>query len=108
MGNNNQGNILVNDQVLMDTASTYRNNISKMRSLLDEATRNINKTSSNWSGEAAEGLRMKYEKFKATFDPFCESVEQFAKFLDSSAEQYRINEANVKKAAEEAISDVSV
>lgn len=104
----NQGNILVNDVELNDKASTFRSNIAKMHDLLDQSTKIIDGTSSIWTGGAGDALRQKYDKFKATFDPFCQSVEQLAKFLDKSAEEYRINEANIKKAAEESISDVNI
>jgi len=104
----NQGNILVNDQVLQETASNYRSIIANMRNLLDEATRNINSTSNAWTGGSAEELRMKYEKFKTSFEPFCEAVEQFSLFLDKSAEQYRANEQAVSRAAQDTISDVNI
>ena len=105
---NNQGNILVSAQSLKDTASAYRNNIAKMRNLLEEATTNINKTSSFWTGDAAESLRLKYEKLKANFEPFCQNVEEFAKFLDNSAEDFSTTESNITRAAEETISDINL
>lgn len=105
---NNQGNILVTAQGLKDTANSYRNNIAKMRNLLDDATANINKTSSFWTGEAAEGLRVKYDRLKANFEPFCQQVEEFARFLDNSAEEFSTTESNILKAAEETISDINI
>lgn len=105
---NVQGSILVNDVKLNDTASTIRSSISKMSDLLEQATKKINDTNAIWTGGAGDTLRLKFDKFKATFDPFCQSVEQLAKFLDKSAEEYRISEANIKRAAEESISDVNV
>lgn len=104
----NNGNILVNEQVLKDTAASYRNSIARMGDLLETATANINKTSQTWTGGAAEGLRLKYDKFKAVFEPFKMSVEEFAKFLDTAAEEFRITESTVQKAAEESISDVNI
>lgn len=105
---NNQGNILVTDQTLRDAATTFRANIAQMRSLLDESNQNVNSTSSTWQGEAAESLRTKYDKLKATFDTFCQNVEQFAVFLDKSAEEFIASEEAVKRAAEETIADINV
>lgn len=100
--------ILVSSQVLTDTATSFRNNVAKMRELLNEASNSINTTSSYWSGQAAEGLRGKYERLKAVFEPFCENIENFAKFLDQSAANYEETESAVEKAAEETISDINM
>ena len=98
--------ILVSSQVLIETASKFRNNVQRMRELLDEATRNINQTTGSWSGQAAESLRSKYDRLKTTFEPFCQNVEAFAKFLDQSASSYEETERTIERAAEEVISDI--
>ena len=105
MANNDR--ILVSSQVLTTTASSFRSNVQKMRELLYDATRNINQTSGIWSGQASESLRSKYDRLKATFEPFCQNVEAFAKFLDQSASRYEETEKSVEKAAEEIISDIN-
>lgn len=101
-----QNNLNVTDQVLMDTASAYRGNISKMRTILEEATSNINRTSSIWEGMAGEELRSKYERLKSSFEPFCQTVEECAKFLDKAAATYKETESAIQRAAEETLSSV--
>lgn len=100
--------ILVSSQVLTDTATSFRNNVAKMRELLNEATNSINTTSGYWQGQASEGLRSKYERLKTIFEPFCENIENFAKFLDQSAVNYETTEKSIEKAAEETISDINI
>ncbi len=95
-------NILVSEQKLRDTAQSFRSNVSKMRTVLADSTANINKTSSIWTGGAADALRVKYDTFKANFEPFCETVEGFAKFLDAAAEEYAAKEKMIEQAASNA------
>lgn len=97
-------NIIVTDQDLIDTAQDYRNNISKMKTILEDATANIDKSNSVWEGIAGEELRSKYDRLKSGFDSFCQSIEEFAKFLDNSAQEYKQKELAIQKAAEETLS----
>ena len=86
-------------QTLVDTSSAFRANISKMKSALDEATNNINKTNSVWQGQAADELRAKYNALKEKFEAFYQTVERFARFLDGTAEGYKGIEAKIQQAA---------
>lgn len=99
--------ILVSSSVLNETATSFRNNVSKMRELLNDATNKINATNNNWSGGAAEALREKFLRAKNAFEPFCQNVEGFAKFLDESATGYMEAENKIQRAAEETISDIN-
>ena len=87
------------EQVLTDTASSLRGNVAKLRSLLDDATSNINKTQSFWDGPSAQAMRTKYDALKTNFEPFCQFVEGMAKFLDESAMEQATKERKIEKAA---------
>lgn len=92
--------IQISTQVLIDTATKVRN----INSTLDEKLTNINNKmqslSSTWNSDAAEEIRIAMQNMRPKFDHYKEVIDSYAKFLDTTAQNYENTETVVHKNAQ--------
>ena len=66
-----------------------------------EATQTINGTASSWESAAAENLRARYTSLSQKFTDFYTAINNYATFLDNTANAYEKADKTIEARAEE-------
>ena len=80
--------IKVNSTVMREKAGTFRNVSSSIKTFTEEMTTEIDNMKSAWEGEAAEASVNKFKSLSSKFEEICNTINQYAEFLDTAAENY--------------------
>ncbi len=81
---------------ITSTATEVRNQNSRMKNGLDDATQSINTLLRAWDGDAAKQASQVAGNMATLFEQFNKEVESFARFLDEAAANWSASEtANV-------------
>ena len=91
----------VNSVELRNAGADLRKNVNNMKSTLDEATQTINGTAASWESMAAENLRRRYTSLSAKFSDFYDAINNYALFLDKTAEAYEAADKKIEERANE-------
>lgn len=98
-------NDTINPQQVRQSANEIRQGVSNISNILDEARTIFKDTAHYYESEAADSIRNKFTNLSAKFGDFENAILEYAKFLEGVAERYEMDEAQVKKAAEEMLTD---
>ncbi|MBR0360396.1 MAG: WXG100 family type VII secretion target [Clostridia bacterium] len=93
------GSIEVQSQVLRDTASKVRTCNNTMDSKLADINAAMNALESSWKSDAANDIRAAMNALKPRFEQYKAVVESYAKFLDTTAQNYETTESSVQNTA---------
>ena len=91
----------VNSVELHNAADSLRKNVSDMDATLNDATQTINGTAASWESAAAENLRSRYLMLSEKFTDFYTAINNYAKFLDNTAEAYENADKKIEERANE-------
>lgn len=86
------GNIGVDMSVIVSTASQVRSYNSTMKSKLSSVSEGVGALKASWESEASKSLSTIASKMNDRFAELEKSVEKFAQFLDTVAENYEKTE----------------
>ena len=92
--------IKVNSTVMRDKASGFKTVSSSIKTFTSEMTNEIDSLKSTWEGESAETLVNKFKGLSDDFEEICNTINQYAEFLETDAESYDKVEASVPQGAE--------
>jgi WXG100 family type VII secretion target len=92
--------IKVNSTVMRDKASGFKTVSSSIKTFTSEMTNEIDSLKSTWEGESAETLVNKFKGLSDDFEEICNTINQYAEFLETAAESYDKVEASVTQGAE--------
>lgn len=92
--------IKVNSTVMRDKASGFKTVASSIKTFTSEMTNEIESLKSTWEGESAETLVNKFKGLSDDFEEICDTINQYAEFLETAAESYDKVEASVTQGAE--------
>ncbi len=92
--------IKVNSAVMREKATGFRQVAKSIKGFTDEMTNEINGLKSVWEGESAEALVNKFNGLSDDFQQICDTIDQYATFLDQAAEKYDNVETSVTQGAE--------
>lgn len=92
--------IKVNSAVMRDKASTFKTISTSIKTFTDEMTTEVENLKSVWEGESAETTVNKFKSLSEAFEGICNTINQYASFLEQAAESYDSVEASVTQAAE--------
>ena len=92
--------IKVNSTVMRDKASGFKTVSSSIKTFTSEMTNEIDSLKSTWEGESAETLVNKFKGLSDDFEEICNTINQYAEFLETAAESYDKVESSVTQGAE--------
>jgi len=92
--------IKVNSTVMRDKASGFKAVSSSIKTFTSEMTNEIESLRSTWEGESAETLVNKFKGLSDDFEEICNTINQYAEFLETAAESYDKVETSVTRDAE--------
>lgn len=92
--------IKVDSSVMRDKASTFKDVATTIKGLTEEMTQKIESLRNVWEGESAETTVEKFSKLSSTFEEKYNTINQYASFLEESAQAYDEAENAVNQAAE--------
>lgn len=93
--------IKISYQQVAQTASDIRTEKANMQATLAEVKAEMDKVGGAdiWVSAGASQARATFDQLSAKFEPFCEDVETYAKFLDETVQIYTEADEALKKAA---------
>lgn len=91
----------IKPEELRSNASSMKNKIEIMRSSLQTASNVISTTSTSFQGTGADAIRNKYHSLEGKFNDFYNAMTNYATFLETVANRYEEENANIAKKAEE-------
>lgn len=91
----------INYQGLRESANIFRKEVSRMSSALSDAKTEIGNTTKDWQSTAAQTLRDRFESLAGKFDDFYNAIENYAKFLDNTANAYEAADKKIEQRADE-------
>ncbi len=89
--------IKVDSQAMRDKASVFKNTASKIKSLTEEMTNEINNLKNTWEGESAENTVSKFKSLSSTFEEKFNTINNYAKYLEETASQYDAAEKQINE-----------
>lgn len=89
--------IKVDSQAMRDKATVFKNTASKIKTLTEEMTNSINSLKNTWEGESAENTVSKFKNLSGTFEEKCQTINNYAKYLEETASQYDAAEKQVNE-----------
>lgn len=89
--------IKVDSQAMRDKASVFKNTASKIKSLTEEMTNQINNLKQTWEGESAENTVNRFKNLSGTFEEKFNTINNYAKYLEETASQYDAAEKQVNE-----------
>lgn len=92
--------IKVNSTVMRDKANGFKTVSSSIKTFTSEMTNEIEGLKTTWEGESAETLVNKFKSLTKNFEEICNTINQYAEFLETAAESYDKVEASVTQGAE--------
>lgn len=93
------GSILVQSQVLRDTATEIRSINNDLENKLIEINTAMNNLESSWVSEASTEIRAAMNALKPVIEQYKGVVNDYAKFLDTTAQSYETTESSVHNSA---------
>lgn len=87
--------IQVNSQMLRDSAQQLKSELSNFQNITQEVSNGLNSLSNTWTGEAFTNFQTNVQALNPTFEKYAEVINQYADFLNTSADQYEQTEATV-------------
>jgi len=91
--------ILISTQVLIDTATKVRNINSTLDTKLAEINKNMNDLEATWKSDAGSDIRAAMNALKPRFEEYKNVVESYAKFLNTTAQNYESTEQTIQSNA---------
>ena len=91
----------VSSEELRSNALQMKNKIEIMKSSLQTASNVISTTSTSFQGTGADAIRNKYHSLEGKFNDFYNAMTNYATFLETVANRYEEENANIAKKAEE-------
>lgn len=93
------GSIEIQSQVLRDTAGEVRTCNNTMDSKLADINAAMNALEATWKSDAATDIRAAMNALKPRFEQYKAVLESYAKFLDTTAQNYETTEGSVQNTA---------
>lgn len=91
--------IKVNSNVMRDKANSLKSISNSINTFTEEMTNEINRLRGSWEGQAAETTVRKFNELKDDFQERYDTIIQYAKFLETTAENWdRVNQETVQAA----------
>ncbi|MFB9324993.1 WXG100 family type VII secretion target [Paenibacillus aurantiacus] len=91
--------IKVNSTVMRDKSESLKGIAKSIQGFTSEMTNEINRLRSTWEGEVAETTVKKFNELKDDFQSRFDTINQYAEFLKSAADEWdRVNQENLQSA----------
>ena len=90
-----QNNIQITLSELSETASAIRNYNSALDDILNYVNRIMHELNSIWLSDGEEMLLSRFQRFSAKFIDESEVIESYARFLDSTVNDYDSLESTI-------------
>lgn len=98
--------IKVNSTVLRDASTQIKNQGTNFQSVADAFEQGLNSLSSTWQGEAFDQFKAKLDSLAPSLDSYYEVIQEYATFLDTTAEKYEEAENQASAETEELVNDL--
>lgn len=76
-------------------ASEIRTCNTNLNQALEDIKTNISNLDAQWTSDASETIRSKINGMKSKFTTYYDIIEEYAKFLDTTASTYETTEATI-------------
>lgn len=84
--------IKVSSTSLREKATSFQNLADSIRDYTEDMKKTVDNLRSTWEGKASDNTREAFNKLQATFDEKYERIINFAKFLETTADEYEKTE----------------
>lgn len=92
--------IKVNSMVMRDKANVFKTVSGSIKTFTSEMMNEIESLKSTWEGESAETLVNKFKGLSDDFEEICNTINQYADFLNQAGDSYDKVESSVLHSAE--------
>ena len=81
------------------TAQSISSTNTSLFSTLDGARQKVNDLQSTWQSDAGETIRTKMNSMRARFDEYQKVINEYARFLNNTVQNYNATEAAINQNA---------
>ncbi|MCD8214799.1 MAG: WXG100 family type VII secretion target [Clostridiales bacterium] len=85
--------IKVSSELLRQAASDIKQQYTTFTEIAADIEQGVGTLSSTWEGDAFTSFKAKFDTLKPTLESYGQVIQEYAAFLETSAEQYETTEA---------------
>ncbi len=98
--------IKVNSQMLRDASTSLMAELGNFQQITNDVSTGLNNLSNDWTGEAFNNFQANVQALNPTFEKYAEVINQYADFLNKSADQYDQAEATISNETNNIVNDL--